>query len=347
MVLEQIGADARVRELFQSQSAAGTELGRVSFVSHELYRVILETSECDAAPAGRLRWAESLPAVGDWVSARRVDSNLALIEAVLPRRTRFARRVAGRAVAEQVIAGNIDVVMVVCALDGDFNLRRLERYLVLAREGGAEAAIVLNKADLCHSVRDAVDAVSGIAGRERVIVLSARESVEPVAGIARGRTVAFLGSSGAGKSTIVNGLMGEGRQATGAVRSSDSRGRHTTTSRMLLPMPGGGAIIDNPGMRELQLWASEETLEDTFADIRAFAQRCTFADCTHSQEPGCGVREGLASGAIDFARWESYRKLERELRHQVVQQDAHARSAEKRRWKAIHKALRKHPKYSR
>jgi ribosome biogenesis GTPase / thiamine phosphate phosphatase len=347
MVLEQIGADARVRELFRPLAAAGTELGRVSFASHEQYRVILETSECDAAPAGRLRWTESLPAVGDWVSARRVDSDLALIEAVLPRRTRFSRRVAGRAVAEQVIAANIDMVMVVCGLDGDFNLHRIERYLVLAWEGGAEAVIVLNKADMCPSVPDAVDAVSGIAGNARVIVVRARESVEPLAGFTCGRTVALLGSSGVGKSTIVNGLLGEDRQATGAVRVSDSRGRHKTTSRMLLPMPGGGAIIDNPGMRELQLWAREETLQDTFEDIRAFAQSCTFADCTHSQEPGCGVREGLASGAIHLVRWASYQKLEREVRHHLIEQDLHARSMEKRRWKAIHKALRKHPKYSR
>jgi ribosome biogenesis GTPase len=345
MFLEQIGADARVRELFRSLAPAGTELARVSFASHEQYRVLLETVECEAAPAGRLRWADTLPAVGDWVVARRVGPDFTWIEAVLPRRTQFSRRVAGKAISEQVIAANIDLAVVVCGLDGDFNLRRMERYLVLAREGGAEPLIALNKADLCSSPREPVDAVTRIAGGARVLVLSAVQSVEPLAALVHRRTVAFLGSSGAGKSTIANGLLGEPAQPTAAVRPTDSRGRHTTTSRMLLALPGGGAIIDNPGMRELQLWASEESLNDTFDDISEFAQRCRFANCTHTSEPGCAVREALETGEIDPSRWHSYEKLQRELRHHALQQDAQARKMETKRWKAIAKALRHHPKY--
>ena len=347
MFLEQIGADARVRETFRSHATAGAELGRVSFASHEQYRVLLETGECEAAPSGKLRWQDALPATGDWVAARRVDPELALIEAVLPRRTQFSRRAAGKTVAEQVIAANIDLAAVVCGLDGDFNLRRIERYLVLARESGAEPVIVLNKADLSSSVPEVVAEVTRIAGGARVVALSAHEGVEPLAAIVQGRTVALLGSSGVGKSTIANALLGEQRQATSAVRAADSRGRHTTTSRMLLPLPGGGALIDNPGMRELQLWASEETLAETFEDIAAFAERCRFADCGHGDEPGCGVREALASGALDDARWHSYRKLQGEVRHQALQEDVHARQAQKHRWKAIHKAMRHHPKYRR
>jgi len=347
MFLEQIGADARVRETFRSHATTGTELGRVSFASHEQYRVWFETGEGEAAPSGKLRWQDALPATGDWVVARRVDPELALIEAVLPRRTQFSRRAAGKAVAEQVIAANIDLAVVVCGLDRDFNLRRIERYLVLARESGAEPVIVLNKADLSGSVAEDIAEVTRIAGGAQVVALSAHESVEPLAGMVQGRTVAFLGSSGVGKSTIANGLLGEHRQATGAVRASDSRGRHTTTSRMLLPLPGGGALIDNPGMRELQLWASEETLAETFEDIAAFAERCRFADCAHDDEPGCGVREALAEGTLDEARWQSYRKLQREVRYQALQEDVHARQAQKQRWKAIHKALRHHPKYRR
>ena len=347
MSLEQIGADPRVRELFRSHAPAGTELARVSFASHEQYRVLSETAECEAAPAGRLRWADALPAVGDWVAARPVDSDFAWIEAVLPRRTQFSRRVAGKAIAEQVIAANVDLAVVVCGLDGDFNLRRIERYLVLAREGGVEPAIALNKADLCISPREPVDAVTRIAGGAPVIILSAQQSVQPLAPLVRGRTVAFLGSSGAGKSTITNRLLGENRQATSAVRPADSRGRHTTTGRMLLALPGGGAIIDNPGMRELQLWASEQSLDDTFDDISEFAQRCRFANCTHTSEPGCAVRDALEIGDLDPSRWHSYEKLQRELRHHALQQDAQARKRETKRWKAIEKALRQHPKYRR
>jgi ribosome biogenesis GTPase len=345
MFLEQIGADLRVRALFQSRASDGTELGRVSAASHEQFRILLQAAECEAVPAGRIRWADTLPAVGDWVVARRVDPALALIEDVLPRRTRFSRRSAGDAGVEQVIAANVDVALIVCGLDGDFNLRRIERYLVLARESGAEPVIALNKADLCNSVRESHDGVARIASGARVVLLSAVESVEPLAELVRGRTLVLLGSSGAGKSTIANGLLGIGRQATAPVRASDSRGHHTTTSRMLLPVPGGGAIIDTPGMRELQLWASEESLSETFDEISELAAQCRFADCSHGNEPGCAVREALANGAIEASRWESYRKLQRELRHHAVEQDARARILEKKRWKAIHKSLRNHPKY--
>lgn len=345
MSLGQIGADPRVRELFQSRASAGTELGRVSFASHEQYRILMESAECEAAPAGNLRWTEALPAVGDWVVARRADAALALIEDVLPRLKQFSRRAAGKAGTEQVLAANIDVAMVVCGLDGDFNLRRIERYLVLTRESGAEPVIVLNKADLCACTGERVEAVERIAAGARVVVLRALESVEAVAQLVQGRTIALFGSSGAGKSTIANGLLGFERQATAEVRIGDSRGRHTTTNRMLLALPGGGAIIDTPGMRELQLWAGADALDGAFDEIAEFARRCRFADCTHASEPGCAVREGVESGAIERERWESYSKLQRELRHHAIEQDARARIAEKKRWKALYKALRTHPKY--
>src|SRR5262249_35356043 len=160
----------------QAHATAGMELGRVSFVSHEQYRVLLKAGECDASPTGRLRWTDTLPAVGDWVAARYIDSTLALIEGVLPRRTRFSRRAAGAALAEQVIATNIDLAVIVCGLDGDFNLRRLERYLVLAQESGAEPVLVLNKADICASLQEAVTSVTQVAGGTRIVVLCAQES---------------------------------------------------------------------------------------------------------------------------------------------------------------------------
>ena len=345
MFLEQIGADVRVAELFQPHAAEGLELGRVSFAAHEQYRIYLEAGECDAAPAGRLRWSDTLPAVGDWVAARQIDRELALIEGVLPRRTQFSRRAAGAAAVEQVIAANVDLAIVVCGLDGDFNLRRLERYLVLARESGADPVVVLNKADVCEALAERVEAAKGAASGARVVVMSAHKSVEPLEALVRGRTVAFLGSSGVGKSTIANALLGDERQATAAVRTYDSKGRHTTTSRMLIALPGGGAIIDNPGMRELQLWASEESLEAVFDEVSRVAERCRFGDCTHSREPGCAVQEALESGEIDASRWQSYLKLQAEVRHHQVQSDARAKAEQKSAWKAIHKAMRNHPKY--
>jgi ribosome biogenesis GTPase len=347
MVLEQIGADVRVRELFRPYAVAGSELGRISFSSHEQYRVILESAECEAAPAGRLRWCEALPAVGDWVAVRAVDPAFAWIEAVLPRRTWFSRRAPGKAEAEQAIAANVDVALIVCGLDGDFNLARIERYLVLVRESGAEPVVVLNKADLSSGLAVAVEATQRIAGNARVVAVTARESVGLLAEVVRGRTAALVGSSGVGKSTIANRLLGEDRLAMSAVRVADSRGRHTTTTRMLLPLPGGGALIDNPGMRELQLWANEQSLDDTFEDIAAMAEQCRFADCTHTGEPGCAVRAALESGAVEDVRWQSYRKLRKEMRHQALQLDVHARNEEKRRWKVIAKDIRNHPKYRR
>jgi ribosome biogenesis GTPase len=345
MFLEQIGADAHIRKLFEPHAAQQLELGRVSFAAHEQYRIYLEDGDYEAVPAGRLRYDSVLPAVGDWVAARQVDPKLALIEAVLPRRTKFSRRVAGRTVAEQVIAANVDLAVIVCGLDGDFNVRRLERYLVLARESGGDALIVLNKSDLCDAVSERLEQVTAVTQRVPHLVMSARESVQDLRSVIRGRTVAFLGSSGVGKSTIVNALIGAQSQITLPVREADSRGRHATTSRMLIPLPEGGAVIDNPGMRELQPWATEDSLDEVFDDVAALASHCRFRDCTHTNEPECAIQSALARGEIDSSRWRSYCKLQGELRHELLQQDALAKAAVKAQWKAIHKAMRNHPKY--
>ena len=347
MFLEQIGADARVRELFRALETAGVELGRVCFAAREQYRIFFENGESEAAPSGTLRWDGALPAVGDWVAARRVNPEFALIESVLPRRTKFSRRAAGDALSEQVIAANIDLAVIVCGLDHDFNLRRLERYLVLVKTSGAEPVVVLNKADLCLETKQRAEAAALVAAPAPLIVLSAHETVEPLRILLRKRTVALLGSSGVGKSTIVNQLLNEERQATGAVRTDDSRGRHTTTSRMLIPMPGGGAIIDNPGMRELQLWATGESLGEVFQDVSVLAEGCRFGNCTHTTEPDCAVRAALESNDLDLSRWQSYRKLQAESRYQQTEQDVLAKADKKRKWKTIHKAMRRHPKDSR
>lgn len=355
MFLQKLGADEQVRHLFdshvQQEQQQGLELGRVCFASHEQYNVFLEAGPFEGQPTGRLRFDETLPAVGDWVAARRVDEAFALIEGVLPRRTKFSRTAAGSGVHEQVIATNIDVAMIVCGLDHDFNLRRIERYLVLVRESGADSLIVLNKADLCGAVGERVQEVKAIA-EWPVVALNARADVSSLLPFVKGKTVALLGSSGAGKSTITNALVGEDQQDTGGVRGHDSRGRHTTTSRMLIPLPLGGALIDNPGMREIQLWASESSLNDVFAEIAGLAEHCHFADCSHSAEPGCAVLEALEQGQLDEARWQSYQKLNAELQYQHRLQDKQAMLAQKKMWKTLHKAIRhhlnyNHPKYKR
>jgi ribosome biogenesis GTPase len=345
--LEDLGAGEPLRHLIQSHSQQGLELGRVCFASHEQYTIYLESGEHEAAPSGRLRWDDALPAVGDWVAARKVDRSFALIEEVLPRHTQFSRAAAGTALCEQVIAANIDLAIIVCGLDHDFSLRRIERYLVLACESKAAALIVLNKADLCQDCQEKMAAVAAIAPGCPILSLSALQSVEELRPFTQRKTVALLGSSGAGKSTIANGLLGVSLQKTNEVREHDSRGRHTTTSRMLIPLPGGGALIDNPGMRELQLWASEASLDDVFAEIAALAAGCRFADCTHTSEPHCAVQAALEAGDLDPARWRSYQKLQGELKHQLRQQDVQAMLAQKKKWKVIHKAQRHHPKYRR
>jgi ribosome biogenesis GTPase / thiamine phosphate phosphatase len=312
--------------------------GRVSFGAQEEYRVLLEGGgEIAAEPSGMLRAYGALPAVGDWVWVRFL-SEFSLIEEVEARRTAFTRRAAGRAQASQCVASNIDVCFVVSGLDEDFNLRRIERYLVLAWESRSRPVVVLNKADICADVEAAINAVGSNAGEAEVVVISARRSVEPLKPwLWPGATVALLGSSGAGKSTIANALTGS-TLATREVRKHDSRGRHTTTAGMLIAVPGGAWLIDTPGMRELGLLASEASLELGFPEIAALAVQCRFGDCQHEQEPGCAVRQAQEEGKIPADRWMSYTKLRREARHSAIETDPRAQRAEKQKWQAIHKA---------
>lgn len=319
-------------------SKEGFIRGRVSFGAREEYRVLLEGGEETLAePSGVLRAYGELPTVGDWVQVRRV-SEFCLIEEVEPRKTAFIRRATGRAHASQCVAANIDICFIVCGLDGDFNLRRIERFLVLARESGAHPVVVLNKEDLCVDLAAALDAVRTVCAGAEIVAISAQHCVEPLRRWLRpGATAALLGSSGVGKSTIANALSG-GTLATGDVREHDSRGRHTTTARMLIAIPGGAWLIDTPGMRELGVLSGEISLDSGFPEIAALAAHCRFRDCRHDEEPGCAIRGALAEGKIPADRWISYAKLQREAHRYALEADAAAQRAEKQKWKAMHRA---------
>jgi len=302
--------------------------------------------------SGRLRHAASgradFPAVGDWVGIDTPPGDGdARIRAILPRVSRFSRRAAGNPTEEQVVAANIDVVFLVSGLDGDFNPRRIERYLVTAWESGASPVILLNKADLVEDAEATVSEVAALAQGVPVHAVSATRpelldaAIDRVRGyLPRGRTGALLGSSGVGKSSIANALLGEARLRTHDVRESDSRGRHTTTGRQLVLLPGGGILIDTPGMRELQLWETGEAVAGAFADVDALADECRFRDCRHRAEPGCAVLAAVAAGMLPEARLESFRKLQGEQAYQERQQDERARLDNKRLGRIGAKALR-------
>ena len=352
MTLRELGWNDRLSEAFEPYARDGLAAARVSLEHTHIYRVIGEGGELLARVSGRLRHHAAtraeFPAVGDWVVFdTAADDGTARIRGVLPRSSRFSRRAAGDRTEEQVVAANIDVVFLVGGLDGDFNPRRIERYLLVAWESGATPVVVLNKADLVTDPGEHVDAVRSIAPGVDVHAVTCTEPATLLAlraYLGEGRTGALLGSSGVGKSTIVNRLVGFDLLATRDVRVADSRGRHTSTSRQLVRLPEHGILIDTPGMRELQLWETGDAAAGTFADISTLGEQCRFRDCQHRREPGCAVAAAVQAGELSAHRLASFHKLQSEQEYQHRQQDQRAQIVQKRRTRTLMKSVRKHLK---
>jgi ribosome biogenesis GTPase len=359
---EDLGWDAGWDQAFEPFAAGGRRPARVVAVHKETAIVRGDLGgDRPAMVSGRFRYealaASDFPAVGDWVVLEATDpgagaDDAAVIAAVLPRRAAFvrsaadaSRRTAGNLADEQVIAANVDIAFLVAGLDGDFNLRRLERYLAVAWSSGVTPVIVLNKADIARELEERLVAVASIAPGVPVVVLSALTGdhvADLLPYLGHGHTSVVLGSSGVGKSTLVNTLLGEQRQATSDVRDDDSRGRHTTTHRELFGLPGGALLIDTPGIRSLEVAGADEGVDTAFDDISELALGCRFSDCRHDGEPGCAVRRAIADTTLGADRLASYRKLERELAHAERREDPRLRAAEAKRWRAVHKAVDRH-----
>ena len=328
---------------FESYAGQGFTCGRVALEHKNLFRVYTQYGEVFAEISGKLRHEATsrrdLPAVGDWVVIRaRPEGGRVMIHAVLPRRTTFARKVAGSRTEEQIVGANVDTVFLLTSLNHDFSLRRIERYLLIAWESGADPVIVLSKSDLCDGVAGPIEEMQAVARGvpiHAISVLTGSGLQDIAQYFKRGQTVALLGSSGVGKSTLINHLAGVDLLKVQTVRDGDDRGRHTTTHRELVLLPAGGLVLDTPGMRELQLFDGDESLQLVFDDIEALAARCYFGDCRHQDEPRCVVREALNAGTIDSGRYQSYEKLQKELKYAARRKDKLLEIGERKKWKKL------------
>jgi ribosome biogenesis GTPase len=336
-----------LRHDFAPFAAQGLSPARVVLQQRGRYGLVTDAGEVAGAPSGRLQHEAApgaLPVAGDWVAIQPPPGEgMAVIRHVMPRRTEFVRKAAGTGEAPQVVAANVDVAFLVLGLDADFNLRRLERYLAAAWESGATPVVVLTKADACEDPPGMVAETERVAIGVDVLPVSAiaGEGLEAVRErLAPGVTAVLIGMSGVGKSTLVNALLGEERLATGAIRD-DGRGKHTTTHRELVRLPGGGLILDTPGMRELAFWDPGGGVSAAFSEIESLSASCRFRDCRHETEPGCAVRAAREAGELGEDRWRGYVKLQRELDHLDRKEDPVAREAWRRRWVHVAKAARK------
>ena len=341
--LEILGWDKFFERHFQPYATDGYAAGRVALEYKHSYYVYTESGQVLGEIAGRLRHEaldrRDLPVVGDWVVIRSSPENdKVTIHAVLPRKSKFTRKMAGFRTEPQIVGSNIDTAFLITSLNEDFNPRRVERYLIVAWESGARPIIILSKSDLCDETEARMQETRAVVGDVPIHAVSVvkREGLDELAQyLKHGQTVALLGSSGVGKSTLINHWLGREYLRVQEIREHDGRGRHTTTHRELIILPQGGLVLDTPGMRELQLWDGQDGLHIAFADIETIAGRCYFSDCRHQDEPLCAIREALADGTLDAARFQSYTKLQRELTYFARKQDIRSAIAEKKKWKKL------------
>ena len=346
-ILEDWGWDARWAEAFGDDAVTGYFPARLIEEQRGLFQIMSEQGIKSARTTGSMRHKATdradLPAVGDWVSAESIpNEKVVLIRRILPRRTKLSRKAAGETMEEQVIAANLDTVLVMTALNADFNVRRLERFLTVSLESGAEPVLVLNKLDTCAEPGPYLEQAKIAAGNAPVIAISAKTAAgldALAAWIKPGKTLGLIGSSGVGKSTLVNMLAGNNDIKTALTRSKDERGRHTTTHRQLFILPSGGILLDTPGMREMQFWDSEQGLAKTFEEIEALAPSCKFKDCAHDSEPGCAVKAAIAAGTLAAGRLDSWSKLKKEAAAEAKRREPALLAAEKKRQKAAKNAL--------
>ncbi len=347
LLIEQYGWSDALQLEFEPHARAGYLPGRIIVQQRAADLVVTDVGTLSARLSGRLRheaWEAGHPAAGDWVAlSANAGDGKATIHAVLPRRTAFVRRAADSVQTLQVIAANIDVVFVVTSMNADLNPRRLERFLAAAWQSGARPVVVLTKADLCEQAEGRANEIATLAAGCPVVVVSARQGLglEGLQDhIKPGETCVLIGSSGVGKSTLVNALLGEERMATQDIRAADARGRHTTSHRQLILLPGGGLLLDTPGIREVGLIDADSGLSTVFDDIERLARSCRFRDCGHTNEPGCAVRDALDGGRLDADRWAHFQKLGRELAEADLTKDRTAQEVERRRLAAQQRAYR-------
>jgi len=341
MRLEALGWTGFFQQHFNELKKQELVPARIAREHKNIYLIYTEDGQFTGKVSGSFRYNAQdygdFPSVGDWVAVKtRPEEGKATIHALLPRKNKFSRTavLAGKT-EEQILAANIDTVFLVSGLDGDFNLRRIERYVTIAWDSGAIPVIVLNKTDLCDDVGSMIEKVEATIFGVSVLATSAAEKVgldSFAEYLSHGKTVAFLGSSGVGKSTIINGLLGYEHQKTGSVREYDNKGMHITTYRELILLPKGGLIIDTPGMREIQMWTDDEGMTSTFGDIEELTEHCRFSNCLHRSEPGCAVREAIECGDLDAKRFNSYLRLQKELQNMALRQDQKAHRQAGRVW---------------
>lgn len=331
---------------FKDGQLEGVLVGRICSEHKCGYKLYSEKGESNAIISGKFRnnckTKEDFPAVGDWVIFEKLD-NRARIKSVLPRKSKFSRKVAGKETQEQIIASNIDIAFIVCALNYDFNLRRIERYLSLIWQSGAIPVVVLTKTDLCEDVQTKINEVANIAFGIDIHAISnfSSESIEILHDYFKeNKTVVLLGSSGVGKSSLINNLAQENLMKVHELRSTIDKGRHTTTHKQMFILPKGGLIIDTPGIRELQLWDAEGGISQCFSDIEELAESCRFGDCKHQDEPECAVHQAIKDGLLDSHRLKNYLKVQKEQEYISDRQTQSAAKIERDKWKAIHRQIK-------